>query len=268
MAEHCWPSRCLRELLSLRQMNRGWLKELNNVLSTVGSLELVRMLKIGDSSDNIRACMGSVLEIIAEQDLHRCWTRVDNSSYCPFYKEIKLSIGREGCLSGRVGRIWQNWMRLRCVVSPTGWRSYLTECIVINNRSMCYDWTSRGSRSIGPLDKFAQTNKQDTKMCTNHIFDTCCFIKMNNSDLPRVLLANISCSSFIYKSYHSHYKKLSFKSTTVPLNVFKFKSTDIGNAWTKCRHCANDDQTKCCKGESTTEACDDEGHCHNKLTTE
>uniref|UniRef100_T1IQK0 Uncharacterized protein n=1 Tax=Strigamia maritima TaxID=126957 RepID=T1IQK0_STRMM len=42
----------------------------------------------------------------------------------------------------------------------------------------------------------------------------------------------------------------------------------IGNAWTKCLHCEKDDQTKCCKGESNAEACDDEGHCRHKLTDE
>uniref|UniRef100_T1ITH0 Reverse transcriptase domain-containing protein n=1 Tax=Strigamia maritima TaxID=126957 RepID=T1ITH0_STRMM len=94
-----WLLRCLQLDLSYKQAERRWCKDLEDLLRSVGSLDLLRGTRNNAPLETICVYMEEVLTIEIEQDFQNCWSRIDGSSYCPYYKDIKLTIGREAYLS-------------------------------------------------------------------------------------------------------------------------------------------------------------------------
>ena len=118
MDEKRWPKICLREEIR-GIMNRHplkWGKELNEAMEKAGDGRIIEHIWKRGESKNLEEWLKEGPEMMMEQDIQGDWEKIDKSSFCPLYKQIKASPEREEYWNIKSDEEWLNgtWARLRC----------------------------------------------------------------------------------------------------------------------------------------------------------
>lgn len=94
MEEDRWPRKCMRE--EVRSIKNGnptkWGKEMQKALNKTGDNMIIEWIWEDKSRIMIEERLVQLNKVAIEQDIQKDWIKIDKSSYCSHYKEIKKNL--------------------------------------------------------------------------------------------------------------------------------------------------------------------------------
>ena len=97
MKKDRWPKVCLREEIRgiINRNPSQWRREFKQALEEVGDGRIVGAIWKESDRREVLILLGEGLKRKEEQDTQSDWVKVDKSSFCKFYGEIKKTVDRE-----------------------------------------------------------------------------------------------------------------------------------------------------------------------------
>lgn len=107
----------MEEVRAIKNVNlskRG--KEVENALKKLGDGQIIKMLWGRRPVDELKDRMEELRRIKCNQNIQKDWTKVEASSYCKYYKNIKINVKMESYLRRKdlKNKLKETWARWRC----------------------------------------------------------------------------------------------------------------------------------------------------------
>ena len=116
MEEDRWARKCIKEeIRNIRNSSpTNWGQSFKKAKENMGDGQIIQMIGEGKPLDIVAKKLVK-LEMIAEaQEIKKDWTRIEQSSYCRYYKEMKemtemKTYWQKKKLKGRQKEVWARW---------------------------------------------------------------------------------------------------------------------------------------------------------------
>lgn len=124
--ENRWAHKCLRE--EIRGIKNGeptqWGRRIQEALREFGDGQIINMIWNKQPVETIEKRVKELIRIKEEQDIQKDWTKIDKSSYCDYYKDIKKIKGMEAYWNKKEIKEWQKitWAKWRCGCATRGYK--------------------------------------------------------------------------------------------------------------------------------------------------
>lgn len=118
LKQDSWPRKCLME--EVRAIKNGnpsnWGKEMEKALRELGDGQIINMLWERRPVEEVKERLGELWKIKRDQDIQKDWTKIEKSTYCEYYKEIKMNAEMELYLRKKKMKdnVKESWTRWRC----------------------------------------------------------------------------------------------------------------------------------------------------------
>lgn len=111
-----WPKICLQECIrGLKNNNPStWGREMKSALQAVGSANVLDLI-LQNKKEELKTQLEEAVRKKKDQEMQINWGKIDKSSYCTYYKEIKKDLGREDYLlrNDVTNKNRETWSRMR-----------------------------------------------------------------------------------------------------------------------------------------------------------
>ena len=91
MEEYRWARKCIKEEIRNIRNSRptNWGRSFEKAMENMGDGQIIRTMGKGKPLDTVAKRLVELETIAEAQDIQKDWTRIEQSSYCRYYKEIK-----------------------------------------------------------------------------------------------------------------------------------------------------------------------------------
>ena len=156
MKEDRWPKVCLREEIRgiINRNPSQWGREFKQALVELGDGRIVGAIWKESDWREVLILLGEGLKRKEEQDTQGDWVKVDKSSFCKFYGEIKKTVDREEYWDkkGINGEMKEEWARLRCgnigKVGKKGYEDWRCRICGKKDESINRIWMCKDAREL------------------------------------------------------------------------------------------------------------------------
>ena len=131
-----------------------WGREFEQALKEVGDGRIVDAIWKESEWKEVLILLGEGLKRKEEQDTQGDWMKVDKSSFCKFYEEIKKTVNRQKYWDkkGINGEIKEEWARLKCGnignVGKKGYEDWSCRVCGKEDESINHIWMCEDAREL------------------------------------------------------------------------------------------------------------------------
>ena len=184
MKEDRWPKVCLKEEIRgiINTNPSQWGREFKQALEEVGGGKIVGAIWKESEWREVLILLEEGLKRKEEQDTQGDWVKVDKSSFCKLYGEIKKTVDREKYWDkkGINGTMKEEWARLRCgnigKVGKKGYGDSICRICGKKDKSINHVWMCKDATElikdewVRGVDEWRRKNRERTKLeTTTHV---------------------------------------------------------------------------------------------------